>query len=63
MTERYFKCLECGQVVQGINASQDIRCCEEKNMHELMSNPPDADECWGESIMSDTKFAREHGLR
>jgi len=28
----YYECTNCGQVVQGFNAAQDIRCCDRKNM-------------------------------
>ena len=28
----YFQCTACGQMVQGFNASQDIQCCDQKNM-------------------------------
>ena len=43
MTEeaRYFKCLSCGQPVQGWNASQDIDCCESKNMVETEDTQSD----------------------
>jgi len=28
----YYECISCGQVVQGFNAAQSVRCCDRKNM-------------------------------
>ena len=33
--KRYFQCTNCGQVVQGWHASQDIQCCDKKHMAEI----------------------------
>ena len=32
---KYFECKNCGQVVQGWNASLDISCCANKDMQEI----------------------------
>lgn len=35
----YYECRNCGQVVQGWNASLDIECCDRKDMIRVYDGP------------------------